>query len=96
MKQAIDLEGDARAEWYANQAYRVGPITDDSPFFWHFVGFDSVLFGNEGHGKMNVEEGIGERLLLVLLGGRHRVRGDLPAAADAGDPRRLVARFRTS
>jgi len=66
VKNAIELEGDALADWYASLAYKVGPITDDSPFFWHFVGFDSVLFGDETH-ALNVEEGIGERLLLVLL-----------------------------
>jgi len=66
--KAITLEGAARDDWYASLAYKVGPITDDSPFFWHFVGFDSVLFGGGEQVHMNVEEGIGERLLLVLLG----------------------------
>jgi spermidine synthase len=68
VKKAIELEGDARSDWYASLPYKVGPITDDSPFFWHFVGFDAVLFGDADHGQLNVEEGIGERLLLVLLG----------------------------
>jgi spermidine synthase len=65
--KAILLAGAERDAWYAGLPYKVGPITDDSPFFWHFVGFDSVLFGDESH-ALNVEEGIGERLLLVLLG----------------------------
>ena len=84
------LEGAARDAWYASLPYKVGPITDDSPFFWHFVGFGSVLFGDGEPRALNVEEGIGERLLLVLLGVRDRLRGDLPAAADGRDPRRLV------
>lgn len=68
VKSAILLDGDARDAFYDGLSYKVGPITDDSPFFWHFVGFDAVLFGDPHHGQMNVEEGIGERLLLVLLG----------------------------
>ena len=68
VRKAILLEGADRDAFYAGLTYKVGPITDDSPFFWHFVGFDSVLFGNSDHSKLNVEEGIGERLLLVLLG----------------------------
>src|SRR5690606_2312851 len=43
--KAILLAGAERDAWYAGLPYKVGPITDDSPFFWHFVGFDSVLFG---------------------------------------------------
>jgi spermidine synthase len=64
--KAIRLDGAERDTFYASLPYRVGPITDDSPFFWHFVGFDQVLFG-EDQVRLNVEEGIGERLLLVLL-----------------------------
>jgi spermidine synthase len=66
--KAITLDGQQRDDWYASLPYEVRPITDDSPFFWHFVGFDSVLFGGRGNVHLNVEEGIGERLLLVLLG----------------------------
>jgi hypothetical protein len=66
--KTIELEGAERDRFYSEYPYRVGPISDDSPFFWHFVGFDTVLFGEEGMQRLNVEEGIGERLLLVLLG----------------------------
>jgi hypothetical protein len=65
--KTIELEGEERDRFYAEYPYRVGPISDDSPFFWHFVGFDTVLFGEGGMQRMNVEEGIGERLLVVLL-----------------------------
>jgi spermidine synthase len=68
VRKAILLEGGERDAFYAGMPYKVGPITDDSPFFWHFVSFDSVLFGDADHTKLNVEEGIGERLLLILLG----------------------------
>lgn len=68
VKTAITLEDEKRDAWYDSLPYEVGPITDDSPFFWHFVGFDTVLLGRDKELRLNVEEGIGERLLLVLLG----------------------------
>ncbi|HEY8515172.1 MAG TPA: hypothetical protein VIS07_06650 [Candidatus Binatia bacterium] len=64
--KVITLEGEEREAFYDSWPYKVRPITDDSPFFWHFVGFDSVLYGNDDI-RLNVEEGVGERLLLVLL-----------------------------
>jgi hypothetical protein len=68
VKKAITLANAERDAWYDALPYEVGPITDDSPFFWHFVGFDTVLLGADEDLHLNVEEGIGERLLLVLLG----------------------------
>jgi len=43
-------------------------VTDDSPFFWHFVRFRDVARGLFATGVGNPEEGLGERLLLLLLG----------------------------
>ncbi len=63
----IELEGEARESFYETYPYRVRPISDDSPFFWHFVGFEAALFGGDLQ-RFNVEEGVGERLLLALLG----------------------------
>ncbi len=47
----------------------ISPIGDDSPFFWHFVPFDSVI-RNIFHplSAQNPEDSIGERVLLLLLG----------------------------
>ena len=47
----------------------ISPISDDSPFFWHFVPFDSVI-RNIFHplSAQNPEDSIGERVLLLLLG----------------------------
>ena len=47
----------------------IGPVTDDSPFFWHFVSFDSVI-RNILHplDAQNPEDSVGERVLLLLLG----------------------------
>ena len=53
--------------FYTNFPYKVRPITDDSPFFWHFVGLPEALFGSDRAGAWNVEEGVGERLLITFL-----------------------------
>jgi hypothetical protein len=50
--------------WHASQPYERGSITDDAPFFWHFVRFRDALRNMQG----NVEEGFGERVLLLFLG----------------------------
>jgi len=55
------------ADFYEQYPYQVEPISDDSPFFWHFVGFDQALLGGSGLQGFNVEEGIGERILVVFL-----------------------------
>ncbi len=46
----------------------ISAISDDSPFFWHFVPFDSVI-RNIFHplSAQNPEDSIGERVLLLLL-----------------------------
>ena len=53
----------------------ISAITDDAPFFWHFVGFDDVL-GNifEPLTANDPEDSIGERVLLLLLGVVGRLR----------------------
>jgi hypothetical protein len=64
----ISLEGAALEHWYESYAFDVRPATDDSPFFWHFVRFRDVIAGTLRSDMPNLEEGLGERLLLVLLG----------------------------
>lgn len=63
----ILLEGAARQEFYDAYPYTVGPITDNSPFFWHFVSFPEAIFGGDGATKMTIEEGVGEKAQLALL-----------------------------
>ncbi len=58
---------EALEEFYSQSHYKVRPITDDSPFFWHFVSLPDALFGSGDLRAWNVEEGIGERLLIVFL-----------------------------
>lgn len=64
--KVIELPPAELEAFYADHPYRVRPITDDAPFFWHFIGFPAAIFGQGGL-ELNVEEGIGERLLVVLL-----------------------------
>ncbi len=60
--RGADLEG-----FYREYPYDVGPISDDAPFFWHFVGFGEALLGGQTNDQFNVEEGVGEQLLGVFL-----------------------------
>jgi hypothetical protein len=64
---AITLAPDALRDWYRGYPYDVRPITDDAPFFWHFVPFRATLSAAIGRRGGATEEGLGERLLLALL-----------------------------
>ncbi len=64
---AVLAAPDELERFYAEHPYKVHPIDDDSPFFWHFVSFPDALFGGEDAKVWNVEEGVGERLLVVFL-----------------------------
>jgi len=64
---AITLAPDALRDWYRGYPYDVRPITDDAPFFWHFVPFRATLSAAIGRSGGATEEGLGERLLLALL-----------------------------
>ncbi len=47
----------------------ISPISDDAPFFWHFVGFDDVVKNIfQPLTASTPEDSIGERVLLLLLG----------------------------
>jgi spermidine synthase len=64
---AITLSPDALRAWYATYPFDVRPITDDAPFFWHFVPFRGAMRATLRPGASATEEGLGERLLLVLF-----------------------------
>lgn len=51
---------------FADYPFRVDAISDDAPFFWHFVPFRRIFERASAHGASSLEEGIGERLLVVL------------------------------
>jgi len=65
--KVVALPPAALADWYRDQPFDVRPVTDDAPFFWHFVRFRDAPSGLARYGKTFFEEGTGERLLLVLL-----------------------------
>jgi hypothetical protein len=65
--QVIRLDDTALGAWYAAHPFSVTPIDDDAPFFWSFVRFRDALLGWQEGTHANVEEGVGERLLLVFL-----------------------------
>jgi spermidine synthase len=64
---AIVLAPDALRRWYASYAFDVRPVTDDAPFFWHFVPFRAALDSAATRKVSMGEEGLGERLLVALL-----------------------------
>ncbi len=58
-----DAELDA---WFSGYSYAVDAVHDDSPFFWHFVRFQDA-FRFRGSGNLDLEDAIGERVLLTML-----------------------------
>ncbi len=65
--QTIALQGEELERFYDEHLYEVHPISDDAPFFWNFISFRDAVFGRAGAEAMNIEEGVGERLLVVFL-----------------------------
>ena len=63
------LSGSRFDHWFDTYPYDVRPITDDSPFFWHFTPFRDVIadFGKPVN-QSDFEIDVGERVLLLLLG----------------------------
>ena len=70
VNRMIDLPASQLEDWFDSHAYNVRPITDDSPFFWHFARFrDAFDRGTDRQGKLlDFEDAVGERVLLILLG----------------------------
>ncbi|HCS17968.1 MAG TPA: hypothetical protein DIW45_09580, partial [Erythrobacter sp.] len=64
ISNVITLPPEKLESWYQQYPIDVTPISDDAPFFWHFVSFADSLTGNHGGG---MEDGMGERLLVILL-----------------------------
>ena len=54
-------------DFHAEYPYKVHAIDDDSPFFWNFVRFGDLLPGATSATGWNIEEGVGERLLVVFV-----------------------------
>lgn len=60
-----DAELDA---YLGSLPYEVGAITDNGPFFWHFAPFGDVLAGYTTPISDDLEDSLGERVLILLLG----------------------------
>src|SRR6184192_256882 len=67
VERVIGLGTAELVRWLHVYPFNIGPVTDDSPFFWHFVRFRDVARGLFATGVGNPEEGLGERVLLLLL-----------------------------
>jgi spermidine synthase len=65
----INLPEPQLKKWFKTHAYLVGPIRDDSPFFWHFARFrDALTSSGEIYGRIrDYEDSIGERVSCILL-----------------------------
>ncbi len=68
VNKVIDLPDDKLADWLGSYAYDVSPVRDDSPFFWHFARFRTVVrsLGGKLAGG-DTEDSVGERLLLAMV-----------------------------
>ncbi len=68
VNRIISLPDDQVDDYIDAYPYDIGAITDDRPFFWHFTPFSQVIrdIGNPVQ-DVDVEIGIGERVLVVLL-----------------------------
>jgi spermidine synthase len=55
--------------WFPTHRYDLSPVTDDSPFFWHFVRFRHAFRDDISERILpDWEDAIGERVQIVLLG----------------------------
>jgi hypothetical protein len=65
----ISLPAEELDELYESYAYDIRPVSDDSPFFWHFARFrDLVAGGNPSlRAPIGPEDGRGESALLIML-----------------------------
>jgi len=70
MIQALSLTGADLDQWNDEYGYHVTPVTDDSPFFWHFTRFRDAFSRPWRAGKdiPAYELATGEQTLLILLG----------------------------
>lgn len=65
---AITAPQESLPDWYRQRPYLVDPVTDDSPFFWHFARFRDAPRSARSRGvTLDPEDSTGERVLLVLF-----------------------------
>jgi spermidine synthase len=64
----ITLPSGELEAFFESYPYRIGPVSDDSPFFWHFVRFRDLLAGDNPALRVRIgpEDGRGETALLAM------------------------------
>jgi hypothetical protein len=71
LRAVLTLSGADLDRWLDAYPYEVRAIDDNAPFFWHFAPFATVM-SKYGHAisdrEPDLEDSIGERVLLLLLG----------------------------
>jgi hypothetical protein len=72
VSQILHIPDDELDAWYEAYPYDVTPITDDGPYFWNFARPGTVVREMDESLQplqtLDPESGIGERVLLLLLG----------------------------
>jgi hypothetical protein len=69
VRQVIDLPDDALPRYLAELPFDISAVRDDAPYFWHFARFRNVIRGFAHPFYVgDMEDTVGERLLLTLLG----------------------------
>jgi MFS family permease len=61
------LSDDQLDSFYESNRFRVDPITDDRPFFWHFTAFGDVVTEFGEPITDDLEDSTGERMLVLLV-----------------------------
>jgi hypothetical protein len=68
VEQVINLDDAAVSLWYQSYPYRVDPVRDDSPFFWHFARFRDAAASALPSSIVDYEDTIAEQVMLGFLG----------------------------
>ena len=67
--QVLTLTDEELDRYISDYPYDIRAISDNRPFFWHFTHFsDAIGALDESATVFDIEVGIGERVLVVLLG----------------------------
>jgi hypothetical protein len=67
VSQVIHLNDVALTQWLRDHPYQVGPIRDDSPFFWHFGRFRDAIRAPMPGFIVDYEDTVAEQITLVFL-----------------------------
>jgi hypothetical protein len=69
VSRLVTIPGAQLNSFYSSYPFDVRPISDNRPFFWHFTRFtDVVRQFTKPIDKRDLEQAVGERVLLLLLG----------------------------